>query len=248
MKKKAYFTTSWDDGSIYDIKLAELLTRYHTKGTFYLPIKNVERNDSLSSKQLVEIAREFEIGGHTYSHIPLTSITDETSKNEIENGKKALQDIIGEEIVCFCPPQGKFKRKHLKMIENCGFLLCRTVGYLRTTIIIESIFDSKIALMHPTLQVYPHNLINYICSCVKRVDLEGAKYIAKNLHLISNWGNFLYSLLREVEISGGVFHLWGHSWELEEHNLWGRLESLLKHVKESGKFEFINNSEVLKIC
>ena len=30
-------TTSWDDGSIQDLKLGELLMKYGIKGTFYIP-------------------------------------------------------------------------------------------------------------------------------------------------------------------------------------------------------------------
>jgi len=29
-----------------------------------------------------------------------------------------------------------------------------------------------------------------------------------------------------------VFHLWGHSWELEEHDLWGELESFLAYARD----------------
>ncbi len=36
---KVYFTTSWDDGSIYDMRLAELLLKYGLKATFYIPLK-----------------------------------------------------------------------------------------------------------------------------------------------------------------------------------------------------------------
>ena len=29
-----------------------------------------------------------------------------------------------------------------------------------------------------------------------------------------------------------MFHLWGHSWELEEQGLWGELESFLAYARD----------------
>ena len=40
---EAIVTTSWDDGHPLDLKLAELLGRYHIPTTFCIPIDNVER-------------------------------------------------------------------------------------------------------------------------------------------------------------------------------------------------------------
>jgi len=36
--KKAVITTSWDDGSIFDLKLKDLLKRYSIPATFYVPV------------------------------------------------------------------------------------------------------------------------------------------------------------------------------------------------------------------
>ena len=206
---KCFFTTSWDDGSIYDLKLAELLAKYSIKGTFYIPIKNLERNDSLQPKQIKPISELFEIGGHAYSHIVLSDVDDYTAKREIEEGKKALEDIIQENVVAFCPPTGKFKNKHLELIQYAGFKLVRTVGYLCARNIVES-YNNNMSLLHTTSQFYPHKPLSYIIFALKRNDREGFLHIWKNISNLT-WHKFLRNIFREVESSGGVFHLWGHS-------------------------------------
>ena len=42
-------------------------------------------------------------------------------------------------------------------------------------------------------------------------------------------------LLRTALAQNGVFHLWGHSWELEESQQWSRLEDVLKLMSELRK-------------
>jgi len=241
---KCLFTTSWDDGSIYDLNLAELLVKYNTKGTFYIPIKNLERDDNLQPKQIKMISELFEIGGHTYSHKVLSSVDDYVAKWEIEAGKKALEDIIQKNLVAFCPPGGKFKRKHLELIQSAGFKLVRTVGYLRTRNILES-YSDKISLLHTTFQFYPHKPLIYIISALKRNDREGFLHILKNISNLA-WQKFLRNIFREVVLSSGIFHLWGHSWELEEYNLWNELEDFLKYVSDYGNIQTLTNYEVYK--
>lgn len=244
----ALFTTSWDDGSIYDIKLADVLEKYNIKGTFYIPCK-VEWLRTLSRNQIREIGKKFEVGGHTYSHIILTSVKDEIARKEIEDNKKAIEDIIGKQIASFSPPQGKFSKRHLKIAEDCGFLLFRTCGYLRVRDVIKNINNMKIKKMFTTLQVYPHTLPTRMISAAKRIDLEAVALIAGNLYSILNWRRFGQALLTFSTREGNencIFHLWGHSWELEKYNLWTDLESLLKYVKETEKFYFATNSEIIE--
>ena len=40
------------------------------------------------------------------------------------------------------------------------------------------------------------------------------------------------SLLHTALRRGGVFHLWGHSWEVEATGQWGRLEEVLQFLGE----------------
>lgn len=241
MTTKAYFTTSWDDGSIYDLKLAELLTRYNIKGTFYIPIRNRERQDNITSNEIREIATRFEIGGHTHSHVILTEVSDEIARQEIENGKKELENILGKEIEAFCFPRGKYRKEHIKMAKNSGFLFCRTTGFLRT----KDLIKRREMLMHTTLQFYPHRRFNFFISAIKRKDVEGISLITKCFK--NDFYNFLNTILEFIKINGGIFHLWGHSWELEKCHLWDKLEDFFRQLNGIPLI-YKTNSELWNDC
>ena len=42
--------------------------------------------------------------------------------------------------------------------------------------------------------------------------------------------------------SGGVFHLWGHSWEIDARQDWGRLERVLEHIGSHNDATYISNA------
>lgn len=160
-----YFTTSWDDGSTYDMRLANLLSKYGIKGTFYIPIKN-EEIPTMSQSEIASIAKKFEIGGHTYSHKVLTSLPDDVAREEIRKGKEILENISCERIYSFAFPRGKYRKKTIAMIQKEGFYFGRTIGYLR----LKHILKENDGLMFTTLQFFPHKSYTFLLSVIKRVD------------------------------------------------------------------------------
>jgi len=52
-------------------------------------------------------------------------------------------------------------------------------------------------------------------------------------------------LLERTLSRGGVFHLWGHSWEIEQERQWDRLEELLAVMAANkDKLTIATNSEL----
>jgi hypothetical protein len=43
-----------------------------------------------------------------------------------------------------------------------------------------------------------------------------------------------------------VFHVWGHSYEIEQYNLWNQIEDLFKMISSYDKALFLNNTETWK--
>jgi len=80
--KKIVFTTSWDDGSKFDLRLCDMFSKYNIRGTFYIP-KNFELK-TLSDKDIKEILKCHEIGAHTLSHIDLTKTSFGNAEREIK--------------------------------------------------------------------------------------------------------------------------------------------------------------------
>ena len=99
--KQIIITTSWDDGHPLDIRIVELLEKYNLKGTFYVPINNLERA-VMDASTLSEIASKHEIGGHTVNHIYLNTVGEAASRYEISECKTMLQDQLGKKVDAFC--------------------------------------------------------------------------------------------------------------------------------------------------
>lgn len=240
--KHLFFTTSWDDGSIYDLKLAEMLAKYGVKGTFYIPLKN-EEIPTLSKKEIKLISNDFEIAGHTFNHVILTKVSLERARAEIRNGKNAIEDIIEKEIKAFCFPRGKYNIHLLQLIKECGFDYARTVKSLR----VKNVIDAKKNLMHVTLQVYPHKHYVYWISILKG-NGEGIKNYIRFVNVIDNWSKLAKMLFDFAYETNGAFHLWGHSWEIERYNLWGMLEDFFIYIKEKSGVVYCTNTELWECC
>ncbi len=207
--------TSWDDGSPYDLELAGLLDKYRIPGIFYVPINNPER-EVMTKSQIRQLASRFEIGGHTLSHVDLTSISPEEAKNEILKGKNELEDIIGRKINKFCFPKGKYNNNILEIVKEAGFKSARTARIFYMGEIKESFLEN------PNLHVYNHEQFTYMGSCIKNTDL---KSLVKASTLTQP--DFLH-VARECYKPG--FHIWGHSWEVKEMGLWKSLANFMEFV------------------
>ena len=79
-------TTSWDDGDPLDLKLCSLLKDYGMRATMYIPIVNPE-NKVISIDAIRAIAKDFEIGGHTYNHTWLTQVDENRMIHELTESK-----------------------------------------------------------------------------------------------------------------------------------------------------------------
>jgi hypothetical protein len=224
---QTYITTSWDDGNPADMRIAELLTRYGLRGTFYIP-RAIETG-VMSVEQMRELSKSFEIGAHTLNHVFLADTDDATAKNEIVGSKKWVEDVTNRPCPMFCPPAGRYKRQHLPMFHEAGFTAIRTVEFMS--------FDhprpGKTGLleMPTTMQAFPQPAWNYTKNMAKRFALGNLRRFI--LHgRSSDWVVLAERLMKRALREGGVFHLWGHSWELEQTRQWARLEDVLRLLGE----------------
>jgi peptidoglycan/xylan/chitin deacetylase (PgdA/CDA1 family) len=155
MKPPTYITTSWDDGHPLDLRVAELLTKYGLRGTFYVP-KTAEHG-TMTAAEIRELGRAFELGGHTLHHVVLTSATEQQAGQEIAGSKSWLEDSTGSPCLLFCPPKGRYAGRHLEMIRAAGYLGLRSseqgsLDFPRR--------QAGLLLMPTTLQAHPHRLLD----------------------------------------------------------------------------------------
>ena len=137
---------SWDDGYPKDLKAADLMAKYDIKGIFFIPVKNSEGLSVLNKSEIRELSNNFDIGGHTFNHIDLTTINIEAAKNEINSGKIEIEDVIGREIDYFCFPRGHYNKSIINLVKQAGFKNARSSRLLNFT---KS--DISKLIVHPNL-------------------------------------------------------------------------------------------------
>jgi peptidoglycan-N-acetylglucosamine deacetylase len=234
-------TTSWDDGHPLDMRVAELLANYGLPGTFYVPLQAERR--VLDTEQIRDLSSSFEVGAHTVHHTPLTGLSPDLAKEEITRSRHVLEQITGRECLMFCFPQGKFNRAHIPMLRKAGFAAARTVEMMS---IEAPLAMDGLLLMPTTVQVFSHRAPALVRNLAKRVAARNLCHWLVHCRRF-DWLAVVESFLQLAKCRGGVFHLWGHSWEVDEHNQWDRLEEALRLLAEQrGYARFLTNSQVCR--
>jgi len=238
-----YITTSWDDGNPSDLRVAELLVKHGLRGTFYVP--RSAKTGTMTAAQIRDLGSVFEIGAHTLHHVVLTGMMKEKAWREISDSKSWLEDTIGHSCRMFCPPSGEFSKEHVCMIQSAGFIGLRTteLGSLD-----HPRKQTGFALMPTTLQAYPHGLVAVARNAAKRFAFGNLWRLIANGRA-AEWPILARSLLHRVLDDGGVFHLWGHSWELGVANQWTHLDDVLQAMEEiRANVPSLDNGEIAHRC
>ena len=227
---KLVLTTSWDDGHPLDLRIAGLLAKHGLRGTFYVPLEN--SRPTLSVAQIHDLAASFEIGAHTVHHRILTELSDDEARAEVFESKARIEEITSKPCRAFCFPSGRFTRAHIHMLVGAGFSSARTVELLSIEFPSER---DGIAMIPTTVQAHPHSSWSYMRNTLKR-----SKYTALSRFLLfdnyaQGWESVATALLCRAAKNGGAFHLWGHSWEIEENHQWQALERVLEAMAEAGQ-------------
>jgi len=239
-------TTSWDDGDILDKRLVRLLDHYGIKGTFY--VSKDYCKESLSEKDLRQISQRHEIGAHTITHTDLRTLDIKKMEYEIRESKIWLEQILGIDIKMFCYPSGFYNASATSIVKENNFLGARTtkigsINYLPDPYLMET-----------TIQVYPfpfRKLSNKKYYWGKL--LQPYKQRAPKLRALGVPGQSMYSWLSMAKavfdvtlLRGEVFHLWGHSWEINKYGMWDELEKFLQYIGDRKDCTYLTNSELLK--
>ncbi len=243
------FTMSWDDGHGNDLRLADLLDKQGFKATFYVPGRfprggycQQDGFDVLSAPHLRELASRFELGSHTMDHVYLDDVNISEARNQIFSGKQWLEDVLGRSVPGFCYPGGHYNDALRRLVMEAGFTFARTTDdlYCGTS------FDPF--AMPTSFHFYARGRAHFLRLFVKRpnrIDRCG-------LFIATMRGRGLLNQLKlgldHVARNGGIFHLWGHSWELDQIGGWPMLESFLNYAAERvPRANRVTNAEALNI-
>jgi len=232
-----YITTSWDDGHPSDGRLAGLLEKYDLKGTFYVPRVNPGHR-VMRDQDIQDLSQSFEIGGHTLRHVSLKKVSPYAAWEEIQGSYDWLGSLLGKGPVSFCPPFGEFTGRHVALIHECGFKVIRSTELLSTRRFKD--------VLPTTLQVYDHSRFTYFKHLLKRKRIRnlglwcGSGFSADTYRLLDHY-------LQHLLAHGGCLHIWGHSWEIDHHRHWRKLEKIFSIISRLPGFSYVDNGQLEKI-
>ena len=227
-KMKA-LTFSYDDGVTQDARLIEIFNKYSLKATFNLNSGFLGGKGSLVRNGVTvshnKVAREdvkhvyvgHEIAAHTVRHPFLPEIGDESEIiRQVEEDRLALSEIVGYEVVGFAYPGGGIN--HDRRVAD---IIRRNTGvkYCRTTDSAHS-FDLQDDLFEFKPTVYHH------------VEMDE----------MFRLGEQFLSLAADRP---QIFYVWGHAYELDIRDEWGRFEEFCRMMAGAPDVFYGTNKEVL---
>ena len=234
-------TTSWDDGDRADLRVAEMLRSRHIRGTFYIPNTPYGTRLSLSHADLRTLSSEgFEIGAHSVSHKLLWGLAAEELAQEVSPCKPMLEDVLGTEVRMFCYPCGRYDANVIRTLKEAGYWGARTVRMLATRLEFNP-FE-----MPTSVQIMPHRKFSYMKNVARARKLEGVQVFLAHMTRLNNWIELGKRLFDSVLQTGGMWHLYGHSHEIEKLGLWRDLEEMLDYVGNHKEVMYVPNCEVIQ--
>ena len=221
-------TFSYDDGVRQDVRLAELFHKYGMKATFNinsgllgkegsLVRQGVEvRHDKVSASDIRYVYEGHEVASHARTHPHLPSLTEEEIVCEVEGDRLALSELVGYEVRGFAYP---CPSGHGYDERVADVLKNKTgVRYCRT---VDGSYGFSV----------PDNF--YL--------LKPTVHHGRWDELFRLGEEFLASKADEKQI----FYVWGHSYEFDIADTWGRFEEFLAMMAGQSDIAYLTNSEAL---
>lgn len=211
-----------------------MLGEYGLKATFYISPDNHEftQGDLLTSHQIRGIADHFEIGAHTLTHRSLPTISISEAETEIVGSKMVLEYIVGSPVNTFCYPRGAYTGAHVQLVKAAGYRYARTVA--RYKFGVKNPYEAG-----TSLHIYNHG---------SAVELWRTAKFAR-FHPVAAWRYLEWSALGRamfdnVVQQGGIFHVWGHSWEIDRNDDWQPLEDFFRYISAHPRVRYATNGEL----
>ena len=228
---------SWDDGAAEDLRLMDLALKYSIPGIFFIPAENEER-DVITPNDIRKISdTSFEIGAHTYSHKYLTDISLKESKIEIVSGRDYLQQILGKPVDHFCFPGGKYNNDLIEFTK-LNFKSARTSDT-------GAIVRKGSFLIRPAIHFYDRGKISLLYNSLKS-NSPVYRTVLKNA-FSGGYFDLLKRVIEELNRYESMQRIiiWGHSWEIQNYNLWEHLTDLFQWLKANFPSSMTNYSKLI---
>lgn len=155
-EKKIALTCNVVWGEDYVPKILEILKKNDVKMTFYMGGKWVQDFPELTK----QIAKDHELGNHTFSHPHPTFISKQENISQIKRTEEAVYQKTGISTRLYAPPYGEFNKTVLEAAGESGY---KTILWSIDTLdwqkpapevivsrVVDKAHNGAIVLMHPT--------------------------------------------------------------------------------------------------
>ena len=217
--RKRAVCLSYDDGTVHDRRLLEILDRYGLRATVHLNSGLFGTPGRLSETEAVALyaGGRHEIALHGRNHIPFTELPEDRILWEVLSDRERLETLFGRMVRGLAYPDGRYDSQTADLLRTCGIRYARTT---ETTGRFE--LPSDWLALHPTCRHCDVGLMELVES-------------------------FLTEKPTAYFWSGGpkVFILFGHSFEFEEAGNWDLAEQFAATI---GRRENIFYTTLGELC
>jgi peptidoglycan/xylan/chitin deacetylase (PgdA/CDA1 family) len=233
-------TTSWDDGDVRDLRIADLLLQRGLPGTFYVPLHPFGGSPALTPDNLRAMTSAgLEIGAHGVDHEIMSELSFEHALRVVGHCKCVLEERLGAEVPMFCYPRGRYNSDTIRCLKKVGYRGARTVQMVNTHLSFGP-FE-----MPTSSQVYPHASMRYLRNMARGRNFRAMYEYLVDLRYESNWVKLSKKLFDRALEHNGIWHIYGHSWEIDELGLWDGLKEVLDYASKRDNVLYLTNGALV---
>ena len=208
-------TMSYDDGQVFDVRLAEIFDKNGIKGTFHLNSDfEFDCGDHhLTRADTAAIASRHELSLHMHTHPFPTYLPREELIWEVEENRRRLECVAGYPLRGMSYPYGDYNEEVVKLLREMN------VEYSRTTKATHAFG-------------IPEDFLKWHPTCHHR-ELEDGTLWEKFMTDRYEWAHPL------------LFYVWGHSFEFDRNDNWQLIEDFCAKAGGRDDIWYATNIEIV---
>lgn len=220
---------SYDDGTIHDRKLVNLMNKYQLIGTFHLNSNKLGTDiyfDYLDKAEIKDLFKGHEVSVHTANHPNLPEISKIEVVYEIVEDRRELERLMGYTIRGMAYPFGNTNDAVVETIKGLGIEYARTVG---DTYNFE--IPKDFLRWHPSIHQFAKAYWEKNQPEKDKKELDA-----------------FYKVITDFFASNelAVLDIWGHSWEMGlDQNKWDETEKFFKLVANNPTIHYTKQIDLV---
>ncbi len=213
-------TLSYDDGTVFDKKLMEILDASGIKCTFNLNSGRFEKDRRMSKEESKDFYTDsgHEVAVHGVCHLPLDKVAAPLVMNDVLNDRIALEEMFGTLIQGMAYAFGTYTDEVMEVLRLCGIKYARTIKKTEKFDLPENwlCWDPTCSHAHPKLMELLKEFLSYN---------GGSSYIGTDPK---------------------VFYLWGHSYSFNDQDNWHVIEEFAREAGGHDDVWYATNIDIYR--